>query len=1115
MISKCVIACLLVAVCAAARPLYAQSAPVWYGYAGNAQHTALSGVGAQPLDQILWQTPVDLMPQISGGDLLIHYGEVMATAANTIIVPVKTGVSEGFNIEGLNGSDGTVKWTQTSDFILPPHGGIWTPSFPATLTPQNRLYFAGLGGTVYYIDNPDASSATVTGQFAFFGMSNYTANKAFCDSNFFISSPLTSDSNGTIYFSFISTDNTTLGVVSGIARLKPDGSGTWVSAQSAGSNDSSITKPVYNCAPALSNDEKHLYVAVSNTTSLTGTGRLAMLDSTTLACSSSVVLLDPSGTHQPAYLPDYGTASPIVGPDGDVYFGVLENPFPANNDRGWLLHYSSDLSTSKTPGAFGWDDTPSIVPASMVPSYTGSSAYLMMSKYNNYAGIGTGDGKNKLAILDPNATQTDLVTSATVMKEILTILGVTPDGGNGEVREWCINTAVVDPATKSIYAGSEDGVLYQWDLTTNSFVRTVRLTPGIGEAYTPTLIGPDGTVYAINNAILFAVGPGAPLFTNGPATPQTTLGAAYTFTYTTGATPPPAYTVTSGALPDGLTLNSSTGVISGNSTKTGTYLGVITAANPDNSATQQFSITVNPLMQITPSTAADGNVGALYNFVTIVTQGTLPYAALSVSAFDAGPTGLAAPISVAATGHVAFNSTPTAAGVARFTVDATDAAGTTLSQPFITIINPALIVLPGGKVGIDYTQTLANSDGLPAGSYTFALANGSTLPPGLQLSNSGVLTGTPTNIATNTFTLLATDATPPASGGPFTFTLQYSATFVAPALVLTPATLPAGNVGAAYFVQLSTSGGTAPYAYAVSSGALPPGISLTSAGLLSGTLTTEGNYAFSLTATDSTTGTIPQTVTAIYTVPVDYVPGFASAPFATTLLAPDQITAAATFETGLVVQFSAVVTPADSLVSWNFGDGTNGSSGATVSHTYLSAGSYNVVVTATNPRTGSAASASLTLQVLNDSVLTGTSGFAMQSGIITLGPKINSIVLKSLIDLLQGEKIANASLTVDVNGMGRTVTLDAKGRAKSAGTTVHLGFKRSGGAIPAQQATLSVSMTGADLPARLKTGVATDVLGLPTKALLQFQLNGRTMTFITPLVFKRSGKSYVSHFGSK
>jgi hypothetical protein len=73
------------------------------------------------------------------------------------------------------------------------------------------------------------------------------------------------------------------------------------------------------------------------------------------------------------------------------------------------------------------------------------------------------------------------------------------------VREWCINTAAVDPATDSILANSEDGTLYRWDLATNSFTQSVNLTNPTGEAYTPTVIGVDGTVYAINNATLFAV----------------------------------------------------------------------------------------------------------------------------------------------------------------------------------------------------------------------------------------------------------------------------------------------------------------------------------------------------------------------------------------------------------------------------------------------------------------------------------------------------------------------------------------------------------------------------------------------------------------------------------
>jgi hypothetical protein len=136
-----------------------------------------------------------------------------------------------------------------------------------------------------------------------------------------------------------------------------------------------------------------------------------------------------------------------------------------------------------------------------------------MTKYNNYAGVGTGNGQNEIAILDPNATENDPIDGASVqvMKEVLTILGPTPDSSNdqqypGAVREWCINDAAVDPFTDSVLANSEDGNLYRWNLSTNTFTQVVTLSSGRGEAYTPTLIGKNGLVYAIQNSTLFAVG---------------------------------------------------------------------------------------------------------------------------------------------------------------------------------------------------------------------------------------------------------------------------------------------------------------------------------------------------------------------------------------------------------------------------------------------------------------------------------------------------------------------------------------------------------------------------------------------------------------------------------
>ena len=92
------------------------------------------------------------------------------------------------------------------------------------------------------------------------------------------------------------------------------------------------------------------------------------------------------------------------------------------------------------------------------------------------------------------------------MKEVITMLGPTPEGTSGAVREWCINNAAIDIRSKSAIANSEDGVVYRWDFATNTLKQALRLTLGVGEAYTPTVIGADGTVYAINDAYLFAVG---------------------------------------------------------------------------------------------------------------------------------------------------------------------------------------------------------------------------------------------------------------------------------------------------------------------------------------------------------------------------------------------------------------------------------------------------------------------------------------------------------------------------------------------------------------------------------------------------------------------------------
>ena len=482
----------------------------WSGYAHDPQHTATSAGPAQALNAIHWQTPVDQNPP-SGGDLYIHYGSPVVTAANTVILPVRT-ASGGYLLNAFNGASGsspTPLYTLTTDYTPPSYPAhSWTPPYGPALSMGTRLYYAGAGGTLYYRDLPNAAKgpnglAGASGQVAFYGINNYTANPSGY-AGVQISTPLTTDHAGNVFFGFTVTGTNPKGLVSGIARVSLTGTGTWASATSL-SGDSSANYIALNCAPALSNDQRTVYIATSNASEY-GVGYLTAANATTLASTGKAQLFDPRGGL--AYLLSDSSATPMVGPDGDVYYGVLESPCcTSHNDRGWLLHFNSTLKQLKTPGSFGWDDTASVVPSSAVPGYTGSSSYLILTKYNNYVGIGSGNGANRVGILDPGATMLDEYgTSVTVLNEVITVLGVTPVGSLPSVNEWCINTAAIDPFTKSAIINSEDGVVYRWDFTTNSLLQRLRLTSGRGEAYTPTVIGPDGTVYAINDAILFAVG---------------------------------------------------------------------------------------------------------------------------------------------------------------------------------------------------------------------------------------------------------------------------------------------------------------------------------------------------------------------------------------------------------------------------------------------------------------------------------------------------------------------------------------------------------------------------------------------------------------------------------
>ena len=337
---------------------------------------------------------------------------------------------------------------------------------------------------------------------SFYGMEQWRAHRAAYRRTVQITTPLTTGPDGSVYFGFSETADAPGHLRNGIARISPSGEGSWVSARRLAGTDRA-TQVALNCAPAFSPDGRTGYVAV-----VTGThGRLVGFDSTTLRPRYRARLRDPQ-THEPALISGSSTATPTVGPDGDVFFGVLGNPQLEHDDRGWLLHFDSHLTTVERPGSFGWDSTVSVVPATSVPSYAGTSSYLLVSKYNNYDLGPLGDGRNEIALLDPHATQQDRFSTVRVMREVRTVLSpLHPTGTPADSRyEWCINSIAVDPATGSAIANNEDGHLYRWDLDSGQLTESIRLDTPRWQAYTMTVIGPDGTSYAIENAILYAVG---------------------------------------------------------------------------------------------------------------------------------------------------------------------------------------------------------------------------------------------------------------------------------------------------------------------------------------------------------------------------------------------------------------------------------------------------------------------------------------------------------------------------------------------------------------------------------------------------------------------------------
>ena len=348
----------------------------------------------------------------------------------------------------------------------------------------------------------------------------------------------------------------------------------------------------------------------------------------------------------------------------------------------------------------------------------------------------------------------------------------------------------------------------------------------------------------------------------GSALPSGSVGSAYSTSLdATGGTGAQTWSVTSGALPNGVSLNPSTGAITGTPQvgSNGTHsltVRVQDSGSPPQSAQKPLSITIGlpaPPTITTPSLPA-GTVNVAYNQPVSVTGGigTLVWGVTS----GALPPGLDLNPS-----NGTISGTPTTSGSFNFTLRVTDAIPLFDQQNFTISISaptpPSITTssLPAGTVNQPYSTTqLTATGGTPPYSWSVnpPLPNGLTFNP-----SSGVISGTPLSgsegNSTHQFTV--TDSTIPINQeGQSTLSLTIMADGTP--VTITTKSLPEGKENEPYAATLAASGGTAPYTWSVTP-AFPAGLVLDPAtGVISGIPIAKSDIDYAVTVQDSSNQTM-------------------------------------------------------------------------------------------------------------------------------------------------------------------------------------------------------------------------------------------------------------------
>jgi hypothetical protein len=514
-------------------------------------------------------------------------------------------------------------------------------------------------------------------------------------------------------------------------------------------------------------------------------------------------------------------------------------------------------------------------------------------------------------------------------------------------------------------------------------------------------------------------------------------------------------------------------------------------------------------LAIGTSSLPQGVVGTGYNGVLAATGGTAPYTwSITSGQLQAG-------LSLSTSGII--SGTPTAGGSANFTVKLTDSSSTpqTASAALVLTVNAAPVTvvpltiststLPAGTIGSGYSTLLQASGG--TSPYLWSVTSGS-LPAGLSLTSAtGIISGYPTSAGTANFTATVADAENPAQ----TKSVALSITVAPVTLTIVSTTLPAGTQGSGYSRTLQANGGTAPYTWSLTSGALPAGLTLAANGVVSGTPTASGNFTIGVTLKDA--GSPAQTATATVTLTV-VAQGTPLAISSSTLPSgmPNQTYSAVLNATGGTAPYTWSLTsgtlPAGLSLAATTGviSGTPTTSG-TSSLTFKVTDSSNPAQT--QSVTLSLVIASTPLVISTSSVPSGTKGTAYSSLLqvsggsvpytwsITTGSLPAGLTLSSTTGLISGTPTATGTSTFtatakDAGSPAQTksvslsiavaapapppLTITTSSLPSGTKSTAYSTALLAGGGTPSY----SWSITGGSLPAGLTLSTTGAITGTPT-----------------------------------